>query len=89
MKRKSLFLTLAVVLLTLFSCKPPKEFIDGLNVSVNPLEEHAGQVEVTIDGTFPNKYFTKKMTMTVTPVLKSKLTGVRKSKEMIRLSNIR
>lgn len=75
MKRKSLFLTLAVVLLTLFSCKPPKEFIDGLNVSVNPLEEHAGQVEVTIDGTFPNKYFTKKMTMTVTPVLKSKLTG--------------
>lgn len=74
MNKKSIFLTLAVVVLALFACKPPQQFVDNLNVSVNPLESHAGKIEVTIDGTFPVKYFQKKMVMTVTPVLKSKLS---------------
>ncbi|HPW66164.1 MAG TPA: hypothetical protein PLS84_03665 [Salinivirgaceae bacterium] len=71
MKKQSLILTLAVTVLVLFACKPPKEFLDNLKVSVNPLESHAGKIEVTIDGTFPVKYFTRNMVLTVTPVLKS------------------
>ena len=61
MKKQSLILTLAVAVLVLFACKPPKEFLNDLKVSVNPLESHAGKIEVTIDGTFPVKYFTKNM----------------------------
>lgn len=72
MKKQNLILTLVLAVLVLFACKPPKEFLDNLKVSVNPLESHAGKVEVTIDGTFPVKYFTKNMILTVTPVLKSK-----------------
>lgn len=72
MKKQSLILTLAVAVLVLFACKPPKEFLNDLKVSVNPLESHAGKIEVTIDGTFPVKYFTKNMILTVTPVLRSK-----------------
>ncbi|HKL96819.1 MAG TPA: hypothetical protein VJ856_06070 [Paludibacteraceae bacterium] len=72
MKKQNLILTLVLAVLVLFACKPPKEFLDNLEVSVNPLESHAGKVEVTIDGTFPVKYFTKNMILTVTPVLKSK-----------------
>jgi tetratricopeptide (TPR) repeat protein len=33
------------------------------------LETHAGEVEVTITGTFPEKYFNKKATVEATPVL--------------------
>ncbi len=72
MNKKSIILTLAAAALVLFACKPPKEFVEPINVSVNPLESHAGKIEVTIDGTFPVKYFKKNMVMTVTPVLKSK-----------------
>lgn len=75
MNKKSILLTVAVAALVLFACKPPKEFVDPINVSVNPLEMHAGKVEVTIDGTYPVKYFQKKMVMTVTPVLKSKISS--------------
>ena len=34
------------------------------------LETHGGKVEVKIDGTFPPKYFNKKATIALTPVLK-------------------
>lgn len=74
MNKKSIVLTMAAAVLVLFACKPPKTFVDNLKVSVNPLESHAGKIEVTIDGTFPVKYFQKKMVMTVTPVLKSKIS---------------
>ncbi len=70
MRKQTLFLTLALVVLTFFGCKPPKEFIDKLDVTPSPLEMHAGEVKVTIEGSFPDKYFTKKMTLTITPVLK-------------------
>ncbi len=39
-------------------------------VSPEVLETHAGKVEVTINGIFPEKYFDKKATLTATPVLK-------------------
>ena len=38
-------------------------------VNPSPLEEHAGQVAVTITGQFPEKYFNKKAVVTATPVL--------------------
>ncbi len=38
-------------------------------VTPKVLETHAGMVTVTIKGTFPEKYFDKKTTVTVTPVL--------------------
>lgn len=71
MKKYSI-LMLCLVVLGFYACKPPKEFIESLTVTPAPLENHAGKVEVTIEGTFPVKYFTKNMVMTITPVLKSK-----------------
>ena len=38
-------------------------------VTPKVLEAHGGLVNVTIKGTFPEKYFNKKATLTVTPVL--------------------
>jgi tetratricopeptide (TPR) repeat protein len=38
-------------------------------VTPKVLEAHAGSVNVTIKGTFPEKYFDKKATLTATPVL--------------------
>lgn len=72
MKKQHLFLALTLITLTLFSCKTPKEFIDGLKVTPSPMEEHAGKVVVDIEGTYPEKYFTKKLELIVTPVLKTK-----------------
>ena len=69
MKKKTLILTLALVVLTFFGCKPPKEFIDSIKATPNPAEYKGGKIEVVFEGNFPNKYFGKKMTMTVTPVL--------------------
>lgn len=68
MKKKILF-ALAVLALVFTACKPPKEFIDKVKMNPNPAVYKAGKVEVTFEGNFPEKYFTKKMTMTVTPVL--------------------
>ena len=38
-------------------------------VTPKVLETHAGLVNVTIDGVYPEKYFDKKTTLTATPVL--------------------
>ena len=69
MKKQSLILTLALVVLTFFGCKPPKEFIDSITATPNPAEYKGGKIEVVFEGSFPEKYFGKKMTMTVVPVL--------------------
>lgn len=71
MKRKTLLLTLALVVLTFFGCKPPKEFIDSIKTTPNPAEYKAGKVEVVFEGTFPEKYFAKNMIMTVTPYIET------------------
>ncbi len=42
----------------------------NLKASPSPLEERGGMVEVTINGTFPPKYFDKKAILCFTPVLK-------------------
>ena len=69
MKKQSLILTLALVVLTFFGCKPPKEFIDNIKATPTPAEYKGGKIEVVFEGNFPNKYFGKKMTMQVVPVL--------------------
>lgn len=43
---------------------------DNFKVTPNPLESKAGQVAVTIDGTFPEKYMKKKAVVTVVPELR-------------------
>ncbi|MEI6049594.1 MAG: hypothetical protein WCS03_11895 [Bacteroidota bacterium] len=72
-KIKSYFiLMLAVTLIT--SCSGLNKMKKNSNLvkyEVTPkvLEAHAGMVNVTINGTFPAKYFDKKTTITATPVL--------------------
>lgn len=83
MKRGNLFLTLALVVLTTISCKLPKEFLDGLTANPAPLEYKNGEVEFTINGTFPEKYFTKKLTLTVTPVLTTSTGEVYKAEPKV------
>ncbi len=70
--RSYFILTLAAAFLA--SCsglnKMKKEATD-IKYEVTPkvLEAHGGMVNITIKGTFPEKYFNKKATLTVTPVL--------------------
>jgi Flp pilus assembly protein TadD len=49
-----------------------KKNADQIQFKVTPeiLEAHAGDVDVAIDGRFPEKYFNKKATLVATPVLK-------------------
>ena len=69
-KTHFLFVTAASVLV-LSSCgKLGKLTADNFTVNPTPLEAVGGQVPVTINGTFPEKYMKKKAVVTVTPVLK-------------------
>lgn len=54
------------------SLKTMKKNADKVNYTVIPevLETHAGKVDATIQSQIPAKYFAKKVTLTVTPVLK-------------------
>jgi hypothetical protein len=73
--KKTLFFVLAIaVMFSLPSCNGLKKMIensDDINYSVNPevLEMHGGEVAVSIKGNFPEKYFNKKVTATITPTL--------------------
>ena len=70
--RSYFILILAAALMT--SCSGLNKMKKNSNLvkyEVTPkvLETHAGMVTVTIKGTFPEKYFDKKTTVTATPVL--------------------
>ena len=73
--KKLLFATSVVALgLVLGSCNGLKKMVenaDDINYSVNPkvLEVHNGKVAVNITGNFPEKYFNKKVSATLTPTL--------------------
>jgi len=59
----------------LSSCGGLNKMVDkstdvSYQVQPNPLEMHAGEVEVTVDTKFPEKYFNKKVVVVATPVLK-------------------
>lgn len=75
MKIKSKFSTLLLVVsLALFatSCssklKPLSQ--NNFNVTPSPMETVGNEIPVTINGTFPEKWFNKNATLNVTPVLK-------------------
>jgi tetratricopeptide (TPR) repeat protein len=75
MKRNSYLLTLLLVLgVALFttSCssklKPLSQ--NNFNVTPSPLETVGNQVPVTVNGTFPEKWFHKNGIVTITPILK-------------------
>ncbi|MEN8117826.1 MAG: hypothetical protein ABFS16_12645 [Bacteroidota bacterium] len=65
----------AVTAILLSSCaglNKMKKNADQINFKVTPevLESHAGEVGLAVDGRFPAKYFDKKATLELTPVLK-------------------
>jgi tetratricopeptide (TPR) repeat protein len=67
--------SLMVVVLLLSGCasiKKMKKNADLIKWNVTPevLETHAGQVKVAVDGQIPEKYFAKKATLVITPVVK-------------------
>ncbi|HEY5589819.1 MAG TPA: tetratricopeptide repeat protein [Paludibacter sp.] len=71
--RKQLFFAVSMVLALVFSsCSKDLTALDPslFKCNPNPLEVKGGKVDATITGTFPVKYFNKKATLTVTPVLK-------------------
>jgi len=76
MKKTTLHLiAVLVAAIVLSSCGGVSKMVDNANavqyvVTPSPLEMHAGKVKVKITGKFPAKYFNKKATLTLTPVLK-------------------
>lgn len=76
MKKLTLnLLKLGVAAIVLSSCGGLTKMVDNAptvkyDVKPSPLETHAGQVEVTVKTTFPEKYFNKKAVVTATPILK-------------------
>lgn len=75
MKKKSFYLSLMLALgvaLLSTSCssklKPLAQ--NNFNVSPSPMETVGNQVPVTINGTFPEKWFHKNGIVTITPILK-------------------
>jgi Flp pilus assembly protein TadD len=77
MKRNTLsYLATLLAAIVLGSCSglnKMKDKASGVQYSANPqvLESKGGEVEVTVTGKFPPKYFNKKAVLEVTPVLKS------------------
>ena len=73
--KRILFVTSVVALgIVMGACNDLKKMAasaDDVNYSVNPkvLEVHNGQVAVNITGNYPEKYFKKKVSATVTPTL--------------------
>lgn len=68
----ALFVVATLVLSSCASIKTMKKNADQIKWDVSPevLEAHAGQVKVAVEGQIPEKYFAKKASITVTPVIK-------------------
>jgi tetratricopeptide (TPR) repeat protein len=73
--RNSKLIALVVVGATvLMACNPLNKMIKrqgevNYEVTPNPAEMHADSIEITLNGSFPTKYFNKKVSATVTPVI--------------------
>mgnify|MGYP001163287115 FL=1 len=67
-----ILLSLAIAISSCSGLKKMKDQASTASYEVTPkvLEMHNGEVNVTISGNFPPKYFNKKATLTVTPVVK-------------------
>lgn len=72
MKKQLFFAVSMALVMVLSSCSKNMTALDPsmFKCNPNPLEVKGGKIDATITGTFPVKYFTKKATVTVTPVLK-------------------
>ncbi len=71
--KKQVFLAASLVLALGFSScsnKMGELAPDLFKVTPNPLEVKGGNIDATVEGTFPEKYFNKNAVVTVTPVLK-------------------
>ena len=74
MKKIKSYLILFIAAVVMSSCSglnKMKTNADQVNYKIVPevLETHAGEIEVTIQGTFPEKYFDKNTVLEATPVL--------------------
>ncbi len=72
MKKNLLLLVVLSAVLVFTSCNKNLTALDGsyFKTNPNPLVEQGGEVNATVTGVFPEKYFNKKAVVTVTPVLK-------------------
>ncbi|HRZ96222.1 MAG TPA: hypothetical protein P5084_01600 [Paludibacter sp.] len=72
MRKQILFAVSIIVTLFFTSCNKDLTALDPslFKCTPNPLEEKGGKINATITGNFPEKYFAKNATVTVTPVLK-------------------
>lgn len=74
MRKQILFAVSILVTVIFTSCNKDLTALDPslFKCTPNPLEEKGGKINATITGNFPEKYFAKNATVTVTPVLKFK-----------------
>jgi Tfp pilus assembly protein PilF len=81
MKKQQVILLSAAAVLLLSSCSGKLGALsaDNFSVTPNPMETQAGQVPVTINGYFPEKYMKKKAVVTVVPELRYQTTAGTKS----------
>jgi tetratricopeptide (TPR) repeat protein len=75
MKKISILLTFFAAMLFVISCGGPQKMADNVSlvkykVTPSPLETHGGKVALTVDVSYPEKYFHKKAIVTATPFLK-------------------
>lgn len=72
MKSKILFILGIVVILFSSCCNKNLSSLDSryFKTTPSPLEVKGGKVDATVTGTFPEKFFDKKTSLTVTPILK-------------------
>ncbi|UCH14996.1 MAG: hypothetical protein JSV22_03280 [Bacteroidales bacterium] len=73
--KRNYLTSIVVAAFLLSSCGGLNKMVDkssdvSYQVQPNPLEMHAGEVEVTVTTKFPEKYFNKKAVVVATPVLK-------------------
>ncbi len=81
MKKQQVILLSAAAVLLLSSCSGKLGALsaDYFSVTPNPMETQAGQVPVTINGYFPEKYMKKKAVVSVIPELRYQTTAGMKS----------
>lgn len=72
MSKKILFVALMASAVLFTACNKNLAALDAsyFKTTPNPLEVKGGEVNATVTGTFPQKYFSKNAVLTVTPVLK-------------------
>jgi tetratricopeptide (TPR) repeat protein len=73
-KNSKLLSLVAVVAIVLMACNPLNKMVKrqgevNYELTPNPVEMHGDTIAITFSGSFPEKYFNKKVSATITPVL--------------------